>query len=263
VVTAQRGHTLIELCIYSGMLVLLLAVIGLGFQYANSGYQNTTASFLISKEASTGIQWLKADLQETALSTIRIGLYGPKKLPGLSMISSQDKDGAFSLSAYGTPAWNHHVFYCLSEDGKLCRWEEPFSKPDSADRFLPMPSAIPPFPKKGSTTRLVLRDVLQPYQEVSIDQKSAPFPKMDAQGGFKVGFVAYDSQLEEHPLTRNPAEVSLALANGISELEGVDIPLQDVRVARLVEVRLGLLQTGSNQSKPSAILLPFRVSPRH
>jgi type II secretory pathway pseudopilin PulG len=274
-VVKRKGFTLIETIVYMFLAVLLLALVAAFFKISRRQYEATSSSYLIGQEASTAIQWLKRDLQETALSTVRITRDGTKNagMPSMSFIAAgSDKDQrSFEVSPYGTPAWNRHVFYSLNQDGVLNRWVRPLSAADleSPKRFLPLPSSADPSDEAGGELRKVLlREVMVPDQEIKIDGKDASFPKMGKWGGFKPGFVVYDKDGKDHLTLRNPSQISEDMATdsgGSLETleEGVTIPLNEVQTTRLMEIQVALKLKGFRENSPNAVVIPLRVSPGH
>jgi type II secretory pathway pseudopilin PulG len=271
-VVKPKGYTLIELIIYIGMGALLLALVAAFFKISRRQYESASSSYLIGQESSTAIQWVKRDLQETALSTIRITREGSSNpgMPAMSLIAAGENDDhrKFAVSRYGTPAWNRYVFYNLTTDGELYTWTRPLSNLDSPTRFLPVPSTADPTDRNGvENQKVLLREVMQPNQKIQMDGNDLPFPRMTEWGGFKAGFVVYDGEGAEHLVAENPAELSEDLVSDpgstVTSLDGESLPIQDITTTRLVEVQLAIKLKGFRDNAPSAIMIPLRVSPLH
>lgn len=261
-----------EMIVYMGLAVLLLALMTAFFRISRRQYEAASSSSLIGQEASLALQWLKRDLQETALSTIRITLEGSKNpgMPSMSFIASgkDDEHRSFSVSRFGTPEWNRHVFYNLSRDGEISTWTRPLVSLTDPTRFLPRPSSADPSDQDGADNgKILLREIMQPNQQITIDAKDANFPKMTQWGGFKPGFVVYDTEGEEHLVAQNPAQISETFSSdpgaSVLTLDGVSIPIADLTTTRLVEVQLALKLKGFRDNSPSAIVVPLRVCPGH
>ena len=268
----RRGFTLIEMIVYMGLSVLLLGLVATFFKVSRRQYEATSSSLLIGQEASLAVQWIRRDLQETALSTIRVTRDGSSQpgLPAMSFVAStEDKSSrSFKVSRYGTPDWNRRVFYSLTNEGELYRWDRELEELSFPKSFLPLPFLGDPTDQGGAENRkILLREVMQPNQEIKVDGKDADFPKITEWGGFRIGFVVRDEAGDEHLVSQNPAQLSEMLAEdsgaSVDSLEGQSLDVADLRATRLVEVRLALKLKGFRESSPNATILPIRVSPLH
>lgn len=260
---------MIELIVYIFLAALLLALATTFFRISRRQYEATSSSHLIGQEAANAIQWIKRDLQETALSTIRISLSGTPELPSMSFVGAADGKGrSFKVSRFGTPDWNRHIFYHLTEEGALHTWARPLEDLASPKRFLPVPSEADPSNQEGGESkRALLREVMLPNQEIKIDGKDAPFPKITEWGGFRPGFVVYDQAGKEHLITQNPAQITESLATSpggsVTTFANETLDLADIRTTRLLEVQLSIKLKGFRDNSPNAIQIPLRVSPIH
>lgn len=268
----RKGYTLIEMIVYMGMAALLLALVAAFFKISRRQYEASSSSYLIGQEATTAIQWVKRDLQETALSTIRITREGSANpgMPSMSMIASGkgDEHRRFAVSRFGTPEWNRHVFYTLDKDGDLHTWTKPLKDLETPTRFLPKPTLADPSDRSnGDNQKVLLREVMQPNQKVQMDGKDAPFPQMTDWGGFKAGFVVYDADGKEHVISENPSEISEDLVTdpggSVTSHDGESLSLSDIKTSRLVEVQFAIKLKGFRENSPSAVMIPLRVCPSH
>ncbi|MFA5507285.1 MAG: type II secretion system protein [Vulcanimicrobiota bacterium] len=264
----QRGFTMMELVIYIGLSAILLGLVAAFFQVSRRQYESASTSYLIGQEATTALQWIKRDLQETALSTIRVELQSEG--PTMSMIATSEDSHprSFKVSPYGTPEWNRYAFYALDKEGNLHRWDRPLADLDSPKRLLPLPATANSTDSNGGVNKKVLlRGVMVPGQKIQMDGKDAPFPEMTEWGGFKPGFVIYDKDGKDHLTAMNPAEITEARAEGspssVETLDGETIPLSDLTTSGLLEVQVAIKLEGFRDNSPSAVMVPIRVAPQH
>ncbi|MCA9780824.1 MAG: hypothetical protein KC800_29090, partial [Candidatus Eremiobacteraeota bacterium] len=122
----RRGFTMIEMVIYFGLSVMVLGVVMAVFFTGRSNFEATSSSYLVSQDAEAALRWLKTDLQEAALSSIRVypNPDSPSSPPGLSMAMARNLEGEFQFSKWGGPLWSTYVYYTLDNEGKLVRWME-------------------------------------------------------------------------------------------------------------------------------------------
>lgn len=195
----RRAFTFIEMVIYVALALIAALGVGALFKLGRGAGASTAASYLVSAEADTALRWLKRDLQETALISIRSypSAAQPSQPPGVSMASARDttvNNGALQISKYGTPLWNTTVFYSVNlapgeRTGELIRWEKPLS--DAEKDFVPHPSDVMPNSVSGGdkSRRVLMHKVLiAPNTKVAKLLDGADFTS-DASGGLQVQFV--------------------------------------------------------------------------
>lgn len=210
----------------------------------------TTASYLVSGNAETALNWIRQDLKETALASIQpYPSAGNTEPPGVSMVSArafdEDKQGELLINEHGAPRWDKHVFYTLqvpagSKTGNLIRWE----KEMSPKKNLPTLAALRPSQIEGDHRRVLLHNVVAPGAKLegvgsTGSIQASPF------GGLRVEFVRRiggEAGPEEfttvNPTKGNPEDNT-----------------------RLVEVELQVYQ--ERNGRPNYYSIKFRVSPWH
>jgi type II secretory pathway pseudopilin PulG len=245
----KRGFTLLELVIYCALLLLVTLAIGALFTLGRSAQQSTLGSYLVSGQADTALRWVRHDLSETALVSIKTY----PNAPGCSMVSARntlDKNENLNVSTYGAPLWTKTVFYSLvipagARKGNLVRWEQAIAEKD----FLPHMSSIMPDTGTDSvpTYRVLLHDVLAPKTMVS--NLGGTKLTSDGYGGFRVEFVrrtnGEDGDESLSPV--NPGDPSQ--------------PQTPANNTALVDVQLQILSDDSYQ--PSFYQVDFRVHPHY
>jgi len=250
-----RGYTLAELAIYCFLAILLLVALVSLFVSGRRLFEGASGAYIVSAEFEAGVRYLRADLKETSLITVRVYPNPGATLarPGVSFESARSYDDGrtFMVSPHGAPQWDKHVFYTLDDKGTLWRWERKLSPAG----FVPLASAVLPSDVGDpSRRRVVMRNLLVPgisYPGVG----PAGRITADPHGGFQVAFVKQTTAggtLDEALTDWNPAQVS-----------GGEAPGEDPKgVTRRLEVRLqGLVQSGLG--RPNYYSLRFRVTPRH
>lgn len=251
----RRGYTLAELAIYCFLAVLLLVALVSLFVSGRRLFEGASGSYIVSAEFEAGVRFLRADLKETSLVTVRVFPHpgAPTARPGVSFESARSYDDGrtFLVSPHGAPQWDKHVFYTLDEKGTLWRWERKLAPPS----FVPLASVVlPAVLDDPSRKRVVMRNLLVPggtYEGVGPRGRITA----DPHGGFQVAFVRQTTAggvLDEALTDWNPAQVSDGEAPG-----------EDPRgVTRRLEVRLqGLVSNGLG--RPNYYAIRFRVTPRH
>jgi type II secretory pathway pseudopilin PulG len=263
---------MIELIIYIGLSGLLLALVVAFFKVSRRQYESASSSYLIGQDATTAVQWIKRDMQETALSTIHVTREASKHIgmPSMSFVATTEENypRSFAVSPYGTPDWNRHSFYSLSSDGELNRWDRPFGDLETPKRLLPVPSTDDPSNSEGGVNqKVLLRGVMVPDQQIKIDGKDAPFPKIGEWGGFKPGFVVYDPDGKEHMISQSPSEISELLVTdpsmSVDTLDGESVVVEEIKTTRLIEIQIAIKLKGFRDNSPSAVMIPIRVCPMH
>lgn len=252
-----RGFTLIELLIYTFLSMLILAAVFALYNSGRRNYHAVSSSFMIGQEAEVGLRWVRADLQEAALNSVRIYPRpgNTTEPPGVSFMSARSpKDSSLQISDAGAPAWQKHVFYTLVRDGQgptgsLVRWEKAVSPPPA------VPSATTLLPSSladGSRQRVILRGLAWPYARLE------GRGNLGEMGGFQLRFVR-KTAAGEVLVADSPADATAAAAaNPLTEnmqILGQQLPLLDMQIT----LTSGNSETGAT----SYIQLPFRVSPRY
>lgn len=258
-----RGFTLIELTVYMFLAMLFMLALGALFVSGRRMFESSSGSYMIGQETEAGIRFLRQDLQETALATLRVypNANEPAQAPGCSMASARgyDNAGRFMVSRYGTPDWVKHVYYTLESSGdktaSLVRWE----RKDPTQSPVPkMADVLPSDGAKdasGSYKRVVIRNLLKPGVVVGAADGKPLFTADAEQGGFKVSFVRQHGADEELTVW-NPTQVSAGD-------DGAAVNLAD-GPTRVVQVTLsGVLTALQGSSQPSFYSFSFRVGVRN
>jgi type II secretory pathway pseudopilin PulG len=192
---SQRGITLMELIVYMFLAVLAGVLLWSFQQIARSTQQVSTASYLVSGETETCIDWLRRDINETALASIQIypDEGAPSEGPGMSLVSNRafadDQRGKLLVNSWGAPQWDKHVFYTLDfsagePTGNLVRWEREIANKN----LLPVLAQNLPSVDIQDTGRVVLRDVLAP--DVTVEGVGPDGQvETDEFGGFRAQFI--------------------------------------------------------------------------
>lgn len=253
----RLGISLPEVMIYVVMTGMAVAAVAALFQLGRAAQQSTLSGYLVSGQADTALRWLRRDLQETALVSMRTypSTAQPAQPPGCSMASGRspsDKSPQLNISKYGTPLWSKQVMYSLKVDpgarrGELIRWELPLT--DAEKDFVPRPaSALPNSFSSNVNRRVLLRDVLAPNAKVG-NLGGKPNYQTDKYGGFRVLFVQrMGGEAGAEQLTDvNPGDTKQAQ---VAENH-----------TSLVQVRLEIL--ADDKHNPSFYQLEFKAHPRY
>lgn len=233
----RRGYTLVEILVVVVLLLaagtLIATLFTLGHRFSDTAYSN----YLVSRGTEEGIDWLRRDLQNSALASVRV--FGGEH-PGISMVccTTPDEPARPVYNSFGAPVWQSEVFYRFEKVddkvGHLTRWARSWDKP------LPAGAGEPAKPE-GKHQHTVLQNLLKPAARV---------PGAGDQAGFKASFVQRQGGEggEEALSSVNPAEGSL---KGDYESN-----------TRLVQIELRMLEE-SNSGQPSVYSIEFRVCPRY
>ena len=218
------------------------------FLAGRSTSEATTASYLVSGNAETALSWLRQDLRETALASIRpYPAEGGSQAPGVSMVSArafaEKQQGDLLVNDHGAPKWDKHVFYTVvvpsgSVTGTLVRWEKEIED----DKDLPIPATLLPSQIQSNHKRVLLQHVVAPNATLSgVGQGGSiagtPF------GGLRVQFVR-----------RTGGEAGAESLTTVNPAKG---KAEDN--TRLLEVELQVYQTRG--SSPNFYSIRFRVAP--
>lgn len=252
------GITLLEVMIYVVLALLAALAVGALFSLGRSAQKTTLTGYLVSGQTDTALRWIRRDLTETALVSLRTypSPAQPAQPPGCSMVSGRTVSGKDNpplvVSQYGRPLWSKNVFYSLLPEsdgrvGKLVRWEKALS--DSEKDFIPraattMPNAF----ANDATRRILLRQVLLPNQKVTNLQDN-PNYQTDQYGGFRVQFVQRVGGSD------GPEQLSPICPGDTSQ------PQEAANHTRLVSVRLEILS--DDKYRPAFYQLEFKVCPRY
>lgn len=243
---ASRGFTLVEIIIYSFLSLLILMTVYAIFSQGREAYSQVTDAYLLGKDAEAGLRMLRSDLQETALSSIRIKDRSDGD-SSLSMISAR-KYGAdeFETSPFGGPRWQKYVHYTVS-DSTLVRWEEKVA--DLSTVLFPLPSAADPTTPVGAEKKVVIRNLVRPG--AGLGAKNVRF---------LARFVRYavtpasdgSRRVAEKMTVLSPAEFASAPPAGFEGTQPVSEIAMQLTVASDTSTKL-----------PRFIQLPVVVSPRY
>lgn len=221
------------------------------FMTGRSTSEATTASYLVSGNAETALNWLRQDLKETALASLQTfpSSGSPGEPPGVSMVSArafdEDRQGELLINEHGAPKWDQHVFYTLqvpagATTGNLIRWE----KEMSPKKNLPTLASLRPSQLEGDHRRVLLHDVVAPGAKL---QGVGPTGSIDAgpAGGLRVEFVR-----------RVGGEAGAEQLTSVNPSKG-----NPEDNTRLVEVELQVYH--ERGSRPNFYSIRFRVAPRY
>jgi len=237
--------TMIELTIYMFLFTLATGVVIALFNTTRTMSQNTTASYLVNGNTDTAIRWLRQDLKETALTSLRVTT---TPQPGASMVSARSiapgTRGKLLVNKHGAPQWEKHVFYTLEptggKTGNLIRWERELD----LKNLLPSPSSIAPNAIEGNVRRVVLGGVVVPGAKLEGAGSHANVTA-GAAGGFRVQFIrraggddGTETKTNDNPKVGSPADNT-----------------------RLVETELQIYR--ENGSRPDYYAITFRVAPTY
>ncbi|MCA9793489.1 MAG: prepilin-type N-terminal cleavage/methylation domain-containing protein [Candidatus Eremiobacteraeota bacterium] len=181
----RRGFTLAELMVYMFIALLAALTVHTLFNVGNSASRATTSAYLVSGNTETAIRWLRRDLRETALSSIRVH----PDAHGISFAAARTvEDQELVISKFGTPEWSKTVFYTLETEpgdktASLVRWERPW--PAAERDFLPHASSLmpSPIPSEAAKRKVVLHNLAAPNTDIPGVGNSGP------SGGFDIQFL--------------------------------------------------------------------------
>lgn len=226
---------------------LILAVLGMVAVTARSGYQTASTSYLLSREATTAFAFLRLDLEESTLGSVRT------YKDGFTMATARDpeKDQQLAFTPSGTPKWCGYTCYALEPQGthtsRLVRWVRRHSFADG----VPVASPFPPLPVTNAVDRrVVMHNLLSPglavrerngVYEVVADPRSP--------GGAHLSFVRRSPQGREYS-DENPASH-----------QDKDRPRWSEGNTRLVQVDLKILEVNEESGRLGYLELDVRVAP--
>lgn len=247
----QRGMTLIELILYFA----LATAAGLLLWSLNNllwgGQRAVASSYLVSGETEKAIEWIRRDLNETALTSIQVypNAEHPDEAPGMSLVSNRayqpEQKGRPLVNRWGAPQWDKHVLYTLersdaaAQTGNLVRWERELTEKN----YLPVACNVLPSAPGRSKQKVLLRSLLAPNLS-SADFGPSGSGVTDGFGGFRMQFIRRpggsgpDTLSSVNPRRGNPDENT-----------------------RMLECQLKLLQ--QEQSRPHYYSITFRVAAFH
>ncbi|MCD4782780.1 MAG: hypothetical protein K8T10_03000 [Candidatus Eremiobacteraeota bacterium] len=260
----SQGFTFAEIIIASFVALLLMGIVFTIFFYGKRIYDYSSYSYSISEKAYAPIIWLKYELMETSLNTIKVypDEKNKKEPPGVSFESAHNPGtGRFEFSKFGAPKWSKHVFYTLVPAGEkqlgnhklktsdLIRWELKLQ----GENPIPFSSEILPSSEMQkipeANRRLILKNVIPPLQYLG-DKK-----KIDEYGGFDVFFVRKDTKKGEGIESKiNPSEITDENTRGTSGT---------ITNTELIKVEITVLEFSSTTGKPNAFNITFMVKPKN
>ncbi len=248
---SNRGISLMELIVYAS-LALLAGLLLYGLQKVVWNSQvSTTASYLVSGQTETAIEWLRRELGETALASISAfpSMEEPEEAPGVSFVSNRayepELKSQLLVNSWGAPLWDKHVLYTLDSEpgertGNLVRWERTIAQRN----YLPVLCDVLPSEGPQTKSRVLLRSLLLPEQTVEGVGPDGSITT-DAFGGFRVQFLR-----------------RLGGSGGAEELTTVYPWRGNPRDnTRLLEVELKILQ--QEHRTPNYYSIRFRAAARH
>ena len=282
----RRGFTLVEMVVYMFVAGLVLSAMYSLFWLSQSSYGKATEIFRLEQDLNQVVIWLRRDLRDTTLGSIRSyphqtpSLGSDDTAPGISLAGARDPNDAMRmlLSPMGTPAWRNHVYYSLlppeapgpngqAGRSRLVRWEDSGPAPSggaapTAGAFkVPMlpvaTTTLPSAGASGSSTLAgggyrVLSQALQaPGQAIygaDASGRNTPIAPATPYGGFELAFVRGDGTTTHTPPgRRSDSEDSASWSQGTTGL---------------VEVTLKLVEYGAD-GKANLLPVTFRVAPRN
>lgn len=260
----KKGFTLIEIMIATFISAIILTVILTIFSFGRKAYDYSEYSHTIAEDTYFAIQWLRKDLQQTSLGTIRSypnADYQEEK-PGASFESAIGVDsGTFELTDFGTPNWSNHVFYRLEESGTqyykgrnlkvadLVRLEVPI--PSDKTGTFPYPTDTLPSNADGKNKRVILRDVIMNGQDLDGNGEK------DEYHGFRLWFVRKDKDGKEILSEYNPAQVS----SWGNENQRDSLTIEGN--TELVKIEMTVLQASGSTGEANISSMAFKVMPRN
>jgi hypothetical protein len=161
----RRGVSVVEMLIACAMtLIILFATYDLYLQ-TRSMYEHPRASFSVQQDIMHAARWLKRDLLETNVVTIRSFPATNKTDPASLSLESprtMDENQQLTIGKYGIVVWQKYVYYRLVSNASspgtasLIRDEGPLNdQPEPLDpqHLIPMASGIAAFQAPGVTGR--------------------------------------------------------------------------------------------------------------
>lgn len=207
-----RAASAVEMMVYGLLALFLFAGVLACYRSIREFYQGAVGSYLINSEFEPGLHFLRRELKETSLLSMRAypNPQVTQALPGFSFVSARDYDEPtrFEVSPHGAPAWSKHIFYTFqpkdAKSGSIVRWEKKLP----ALSFMPVASLELPQALGGAThSKTMFKSILAPRAQVS-------GLEVDEHGGLQLRFLAYDQgkeilleQLPEARAGRDPRRV--------------------------------------------------------
>lgn len=251
----RRGFTLIEITIYAFLSLLVLMTVYAVFKSGRDAYSTVTDTYLLGKEAEAGLRTLRSDLQETALSSIRITDRSDGD-SSLSMISPRKYgSGDLGVTDLGAPRWQKYVFYTAvpernGQTASLIRWEQAVT---GGSQVLPTAStADPDGITDAGQKRVVIRNLYKP--------QLGSIPGVTADR-FVARFVRYQLGASASGAAETN-EVLTALNPGSVDLSSPPTGLEDSQTVPALSLVLTVAADASVRNV-RFIQLPVFVSPRH
>ncbi len=242
----KRAMTLIEIVVYFGLFALAAATLTTLFIISSRTQRQVYADALVSGRTASALAVLRRDFQATALASITAYPNASEsgERPGVSLASGFNKDGHFSVNAFGAPQWDANVYYTLEPQtdltGRLVRWEQEVSSKNFLPQLAPsLPSS------QGTKQHTLLENLLLPNKTIEGVGEGGSYSS-DEHGGFEVKFVRREGGPSgtESTSAENPRSQA---ASGNT---------------RLVEITLRVLRQQSSYP-PSLFVQTIRVCPRH
>ena len=241
----QRGMTLTELVVYMALAVLATVLLWALQKVTMTARNATTSNYLVNGQTETCVDWIRQDINETALTSVLVYPQPsvPEEDPGMSLVSNRSlADSKLLSNSWGAPQWDKHVAYTLEVEpgkgvGQLVRWERELS----LKNMLPQPADFLPSVKGQDTSKVLLRDVMAPNSTVEGIGPGGSV-QTDEHGGFRAQFVrrvggsgGEEILTWQNPVAGNPRDNT-----------------------RMMEFQLKILQDGKNYYD-----LTFRAAARH
>lgn len=229
--------TLAEVLVVLFLSTLILAVLGTISMAARGAYHSASTSYFLSREATTAFAFLRLDLEETSLGTVRT------YKDGFTMATGRDpeKDHQLRFTPHGTPQWYGHTCYALEPQGpntsRLVRWVRKAAFPDG----VPTASPFPPLPVTGAVDRrVVMRNLLSPG--FAVRERNGVYEVVAdarAPGGAHLSFVRRGRSFSDDNPTRYGDRERPGWSEGNTRLVQVDLRILEVNEAT---GRLGYLE---------------------
>jgi len=136
----NKGHSLAELVVASGLLFAMVAGVALVFQASIHYYRRSSAQVEIEQRALTSLRHLSRELSEAAATSLVVGN------EGVVFASPRDSAGKIRNDSDGRPLWHAMVCYQRSPSaGTDCLLRQ--------ESVLPTPVTEPPNPLDFSPVR--------------------------------------------------------------------------------------------------------------
>lgn len=243
--------TLIELVLYMFLSVLAGVLLWSVNGLIHGGQQAAASSYLVSGETEKAMEWIRRDVGETALSSIKVFTNTEKssEAPGASMVSNRAFDPTRTAARWSiagallSGASTCCIRWSVTVRRRRATWCAGSERSRTRTSF-PLPLRFCPLRGGQSKQKVLLRGVLAPNLATA-DFGPTGSGVTDGFGGFRMQFIrragngaGADTFTTVNPRHGNPSENT-----------------------RMLECEMKILQ--QEQSKPHYYAIKFRVSANH